>query len=107
MNFSSPPTKDKGSDAIKVYRANGEIVADHGRLEESFIEVMGTEKLQGVIDSRWRDLNSIARISYTNTEPTTGEIIIERRHLISSLAPYKPEKFIYPTFRTNVGYFCN
>ncbi len=31
---------DNGSDVIKVYRADAEVVADHGRIEERFIEVM-------------------------------------------------------------------
>lgn len=86
---------DKGSDMIKAYRADAEIVSSHGRIEERFIEVMGTDKLREFIDSRWTDLNSIARISYTRTESTTGEVIMERRHLISSLAPDNPEKILH------------
>ena len=38
---------------IKVYRADAEVIADHGRIEERFIEVMGTEKLNNLIDPRW------------------------------------------------------
>ncbi len=83
---------DNGSDAIKVHRADAEVVADHGRMEERFIEVMSTEKLKNLIDPRWIDLKSIGRITYTRTEPT-GEVIVERRHLVSSLAPDNPLEF--------------
>ena len=86
---------DKGSEVIKVHRADAEIVAEHGRIEERFIEVMGTDKLQGVIDARWKDLHSVARITYTSSEPSTGEVTIEKRHLISSIAPDKPEKILH------------
>ena len=84
---------DKGSNVIEVYRADAEITAEHGRIEERFIEVMSTEKLKPLIDERWIDLNSIARITYTRTEPT-GEIIIEKRHLITSLSPDNPTRIL-------------
>lgn len=84
---------DKGSRVIEVYRADAKVAAEHGRIEERFIEVMGTEKLRPLIDERWIDLNSIARITYTRTEPT-GEIIIEKRHLITSLAPDNPVRIL-------------
>lgn len=84
---------DRGSNVMQVYRADADIVAEHGRLEERYIEVMSTEKLKPLIDARWTDLNSIARITYTRTEPT-GEIIIERRHLMSSLRPDNPARII-------------
>lgn len=84
---------DKGSDVIKFYRADAEVVADHGRIEERFIEVMSTEKLKNVIDPRWIDLKSIGRITYTRTE-SSGEIIVEKRLLISSLAPDNPARIL-------------
>lgn len=84
---------DNSSDALKVYRADAEVIADHGRIEERFIEIMSTEKLKNLIDSRWIDLKSIGRITYTRTEPT-GEIIVKKRHLISSLAPDNPERIL-------------
>ena len=86
---------DKSSGVIKVHRADSEIVSEHGRIEERFIEVMGTDKLHEMIDARWKDLHSIARITYTSTEPATGEITIEKRHLISSILPDKPEKILH------------
>lgn len=86
---------DKSSGVIKVHRADAEIVSEHGRIEERFIEVMGTDKLHEMIDARWKDLHSIARITYTSTEPATGEITIEKRHLISSILPDKPEKILH------------
>ena len=85
--------RDKGSDAIELYRADAQVSAEHGRIEERFIEVMGTDKLGALIDSRWKDLKSIARITYSRTEPT-GEIIIEKRHLITSLAPDNPARIL-------------
>jgi predicted transposase YbfD/YdcC len=79
---------------IKVYRADAEVVSDHGRMEERFIEVMSTEKLKSLIDPRWVDLKSIARITYTRTEPT-GEIVIDKRLVISSLVPDKPDRILH------------
>jgi len=84
---------DKGSQVIPVYRADAKVNADHGRIEERFIEVMSTGKLKGLIDERWVDLNSIARITYIRTEPT-GEIITEKRHLITSLAADHPTRIL-------------
>ena len=54
---------------------------------------MSTEKLKNLIDPRWTDLKSIGRITYTRTEPT-GEIIVEKRHLISSLPPDNPVRIL-------------
>lgn len=85
---------DEGSNAIEVYRADAEVVAEHGRIEERFIEVMSTEKLKTLIGAHWADLNSIARITYTRTEPT-GEIIVEKRHLITSLASDNPIRILH------------
>ena len=84
---------DKGSEVIKVYRADAEVIADHGRIEERFIEIMSTEKLKKLIDPRWIDLKSIGRITYTRTEPT-GEIIVEKRYIISSLSPDNPARVL-------------
>ena len=80
---------DNGSDIIKVYRADAEVIAEHGRIEERFIEIMSTEKLRNLIDPRWIDLKSIGRITYTRTE-STGEIIVEKTSpyiIISSRQP--------------------
>lgn len=85
---------DKGNNVIPIYRADAEVNAEHGRIEERFIEVMSTEKLKGLINARWIDLNSIARITYIRTEPT-GEIITEKRHLITSLAADNPTRILY------------
>ena len=40
---------DKSSGVIKVHRADAEIVSEHGRIEERFIEVMGTDKLHVIL----------------------------------------------------------
>lgn len=80
---------DQGSRALDVYRAEDEVNADHGRIDERFIEVISATQLKGYIDERWKNLNSIARITYKRTE--SNQVIIERRHYISSLSPEKPE----------------
>jgi len=85
---------DKGSQMMQVYRVDAEIVAEHGRIEERYIEVMSTEKLKKLIVPRWIDLNSIARITYTRTEPT-GEIVTEKRHLITSLLHDNPNRILH------------
>ena len=78
---------------IKVYRADAEVIADHDRIDERFIEIMSTEKLKNLIDPGWIDLKSIGRITYTRTEPS-GEIIAEKRHMISSLSPDNPARIL-------------
>lgn len=77
---------DGGNKVIAVSRADDEVVASHGRIEERFIEVIGTEKLRELIDARWTKLNSIARMTYIRTE-STGEVIAEHRYFISSIMP--------------------
>lgn len=84
---------NNGSNVTKVYRADAEVIADHGRIEEHFIEIMSTEKLKNLIAPRWIDLKSIGRITYTRTEPS-GEVIVEKRHLISSLEPDNPIRIL-------------
>lgn len=84
---------DAGNHAILVHRADDEIIASHGRIEERFIEVIGTEKLRELIDKRWTKLNSIARITYVRTE-ATGEIITENRYFITSLMPHEAQKIL-------------
>lgn len=80
---------DQGSRALDIYRAEDEVNADHGRIDERFIEVISATQLKGHIDERWKNLNSIARITYKRTEP--NQVIIESRHYISSLSPEKPD----------------
>lgn len=84
---------DSGCKTLQVYRAEDQITAEHGRIEERFIEVMKTDKLKSVIDERWTKLHSIGRITYTRTE-ATGEIIKEQRYLISSLIADNPTQIL-------------
>ncbi|MGL6030451.1 MAG: ISAs1 family transposase, partial [Legionella sp.] len=42
------------------------------------------------------DLKSMGRITYTRTEPS-GEVIVEKRHIISSLAPDNPSRILRAT----------
>ena len=84
--------KDQGSHVLDVYKAKDEMNADHGRIEERFIEVIPAIQLKDCIDPRWEKLNSLARITYTRTEQNT--VVKEHRHYISSLLPDKPEAIL-------------
>lgn len=85
---------DKGSNTINVYCTDGEVLAEHGQIDERFIEARGTDKLKTLVEPYWKDLISIARITDTRTEPT-GEIITEKHHLISSLPPDNPPRILH------------
>jgi predicted transposase YbfD/YdcC len=77
---------------IEVHKAADEIDADHGRIEERTIEVIATAQLNNHIDPRWRNLNSIARITYTRTEHE--KTVVENRFYISSLTASAPDKIL-------------
>ncbi len=81
--------KDQSSHVLDVYKATDEMNADHGRIEDRFIEVIPAIQLKDFIDPRWKKLNSLVRITYTRTEQNT--VIKEHRHYISSLLPNNPE----------------
>lgn len=84
---------DAGNKAVSACRVDDGIIASHGRIEQRFIEVMGTEKLRKLIDDRWKNLKSIARITYVRTE-ATGEIITEKRYFITSILPHEASKIL-------------
>jgi len=77
---------------LEVHKAVDEIEVDHGRIEERTIEVISTDRLNDQIDPRWKNLNSIARITYTRAEHE--KTVIEKRYYISSLAASAPDKIL-------------
>jgi len=81
---------DQGAEALTVHRAKDEICGDHGRMDTRAIEVIPAKELEEYIDPRWKDLNSLIRITYTREE--AKKALIEKRHYISSLAPEDPDK---------------
>lgn len=83
---------DQGSKRLTIYTAEDEVNGDHGRIDERRIEVIPAAELTGYIDTRWQELNSLIRITYTRSSPT--EMTIERRYYISSLTPSSPQKIL-------------
>ncbi len=79
---------DQGYQALTLIRADDEVVAHHGKIEERYIEVIPAIELKNLIDARWKQLNSVIRITYTRTEQ--DKIVTEHRHYISSLSPDEP-----------------
>jgi len=79
---------DKGAIALQPMIAKDEIDASHGRIDQREIQILSTKKLGNMIDSRWRNLNSIARVTYTSE--INGQSNTEQRFYISSLAANKP-----------------
>lgn len=55
----------------------------HGRIEQRRIEVIDANNFKDLIDPRWKDLNSLVRLTYERTE--AGKHIIEQRYAIASL----------------------
>lgn len=84
--------QDKAQKKLTVYHAKDEVNADHGRIEERYIETIPSKELKGFIDQRWEQLNTVIRITYVRTEQK--EQTIEHRYYISSLPPDKPEKIL-------------
>jgi predicted transposase YbfD/YdcC len=83
---------DNGAQALVVNQANDEINADHGRIEQRTIEVIDATRLKGFIDSRWRNLNSLVRVTSRREESNTIES--EQRYYISSLPSKDPWKIL-------------
>lgn len=83
---------DNGAQALVVNQANDEINADHGRIEQRTIEVIDATRLKGFIDSRWRNLNSLVRVTSRREESNTIES--EQRYYISSLPSKDPLKIL-------------
>ena len=83
---------DQGSNTLKVQSFQEEPNANHGRIEERKIDVIGTDKLQGFIDVRWHGLNSIIRVTSKRDEGEKSSS--ESRYYISSLAGENPEHIL-------------
>jgi len=79
---------DNGAKTLLPAIAKDKIDGHHGRIDQREIQVISTDKLRNMIDPRWKNLRSIARV--THTSEADGKIIIENRFYISSLAAEKP-----------------
>lgn len=77
---------------LQSYQAKDDIDNQHGRIDSRKIDVIATEKLKGQIDARWKNLNSIARITYSRTE--NEKTILEKRYYISSLPADNPNRIL-------------
>lgn len=84
---------DKGATILAPTVAQDEIDAWHGRIDQREIHVISSDKLSDMIDSRWKNLNSIARI--THTSEVDGNVVIEKRYYISSLSHTKPLEILH------------
>lgn len=80
---------DKGSINLQPTVAKDEIDADHGRIDQREIQIIGTNNLEGIIDPRWKNLNSIARVTHIS-ETSGGKVVTDKRFYISSIAAEKP-----------------
>lgn len=83
---------EKSIDPLKIYSATDKKDVSHGRIDLRKIDVIGTSKLKEQIDSRWKALNSLAKITYSRTE--NGETQVEERYYISSLSPKDPARIL-------------
>lgn len=84
-----------------TYKAQDEIVCEHGRIEERGIQVISAKVLEGLVDlSQWHSLNSIIKVTYESEilskkakvkqeKKTTEELFY-----ISSLSPEEPDKIL-------------
>jgi len=79
---------DNGAKGLLPTRAKDEIDGQHGRIDQREIQVISKEKLHHLIDKRWKNLNSIARVIHTSE--TKEKIVTEQRFYISSLPAEKP-----------------
>lgn len=84
---------DGGAKELQPITAKDEIDGQHGRIDQREIQVISTEKLVGMIDLRWKNLNSIARI--THTSETDDQVVTEQRMYISSLPAEKASEILH------------
>lgn len=83
---------DKGGEALHVYQAKADVCGAHGRTDQRYIEVIDANQIKGQIESRWKNLNSVIRISYQREEG--NRVLKEHRYYISSLIADNPEKLL-------------
>jgi predicted transposase YbfD/YdcC len=80
----------------KASTAKDEIIGDHGRIEERWIDVLDASVLQGLVDlSEWKDLNAIVRMTSKVTFKNDGRQTIEERFFISSLSPHASKRILH------------
>ena len=84
---------DKGAKTLLPTTAKDEIDGQHGRIDQREIQVISTDKLENMIDHRWKKLNSIARVIHTSE--VDGQISTEQRFYISSLPADKPLDILF------------
>lgn len=84
---------DQGATTLLPTTAKDEIDAEHGRIDQREIEVISTDKLANLIDPRWKNLNSIIRV--THASETQGNVVTEKRFYISSLPVEKPLEILH------------
>ena len=82
---------DKNSADLDSTMAQDEIDGSHGRIDERTIEVIPSAKLGSMLDPRWKNLHSLARVTYTSTSDTS---FTEQRFYISSLSSDNPLKIL-------------
>ena len=83
---------DSGHRVLSVYQAQDDIEPAHGKIEQRCIETLSTDLLKDQIESRWKNLHTIARITYQRTEQE--KVVIEQRYYISSLSADNPAKIL-------------
>ena len=83
---------DSGHRVLSVYQAQDDIEPSHGKIEQRCIETLSTDLLKDQIESRWKNLHTIARITYQRTEQE--KVVIEQRYYISSLSADHPAKIL-------------
>lgn len=84
---------DQGAKTLLPTTAKDEIDAEHGRIDQREIEVISSDKLANMIDSRWKNLNSIVRVIHTSE--AERNVVIEKRFYISSLPAEKPLEILH------------
>ncbi len=83
---------DKGAANLNPTIAQDEIDGSHGRIDERTIEVISAAKLADMLDPRWKNLHSLARVTYTSSAGDTS--FMEQRYYISSLPSDNPLKIL-------------
>lgn len=79
---------DSGSKELNVNSYTDAVDGSHGRIDQRKVDVIDAFELKEQIDQRWKNLNSLIRVSSIREE--YGKKSQEQRYYISSLPPSKP-----------------
>jgi predicted transposase YbfD/YdcC len=79
---------DQGESDIRVHTAEDEIDSGHGRIDKRLVHTMSADKLLPYIDTAWKGIESLARI--THVEWKNGQESISYRFYITSLKAGSP-----------------